>query len=44
MLTKEETEKLLEETIQALKDLSPEAVHFKTVYEAQIYVLKKILD
>ncbi len=43
MLNEEDVQKLYDDIAKALKDLQPGHDHFKTVYESQIYVLKKVL-
>lgn len=44
MQSQEDIEKKINDLEQALKGLTPERVHFKTVYESQIYILKWTLQ
>lgn len=43
MIAEEDVQELLDGIKKALEELSPGPRHFRTVYEAQIYVLKKVL-
>jgi len=44
MQSQEDIEKKLSDIEEALKELTADRVHFKTVYESQIYILKWALQ